>query len=113
MKMDLKEMRYVSVDRIDLAQNMVGCCENGNEPSGPIRYKDTIAWRYECMDLCRYDIKKSRLKKTWMKAKLNGRGDNDDDDDDDDDDDEAYSMTRANCKTNIQVQNAVITSVNL
>jgi hypothetical protein len=58
-----------------------------------------------------------------MKAKLNGRGDNDDDDDVDDDydddddgggggddydDDEAYSMIRANCKTSIQMQNAVI-----
>jgi hypothetical protein len=59
-----------------------------------------------------------------MKAKLNGRGDDDDDDvdddddddddggDDDDNDDEAYSMIRANCKTSIQMQNAVITSVN-
>jgi hypothetical protein len=38
---------------------------------------------------------------------LNGR-----DDDDVDDDDDAYSMIRANCKTSIQMQNAVITSVN-
>jgi hypothetical protein len=45
-----------------------------------------------------------------MKTKLNGRCD--DDDDDDDDDDGAYSMIRANCKTSIQMQNAVITSVN-
>jgi len=49
-----------------------------------------------------------------VKAQLNGRGDDDDvdDDDDDDDDDEAYSMIRANCRTSIQMQNAVITSVN-
>jgi len=45
-----------------------------------------------------------------MKAKLNGRGDNNDVDDDDD---EAYSMIKANCKTGIQMQKAVITSVNL
>jgi hypothetical protein len=38
--------------------------------------------------------------------KLNGRGD------DDDDDDEACSVIRASCKTNIQMQNAVITGVN-
>ena len=43
MKMDLKEIRYVSVDRIDLAQNVVGCCEDGSEPSGPIRCEDSTA----------------------------------------------------------------------
>jgi len=49
-----------------------------------------------------------------MKAKSNGSGDNDDvDDDDDDDDDDAYSVIRAKCKTSIQMQNTVITSVNL
>ena len=46
-----------------------------------------------------------------MKVKLNRRGD-DDDDEDDDDDDEACSMIRANCKTSVQMQSAVITSVN-
>jgi len=51
-----------------------------------------------------------------MKTKLNGRGDNEDvdgDGGDDDDDDEAYSMIRANCRTSIQMQNAVIVSVSL
>ena len=46
MKMDLKEIRCVGVDMIDLAQNVVGCCEDGNDPSGPIRCEDTTAWRY-------------------------------------------------------------------
>ena len=48
-----------------------------------------------------------------MKTKLNGRGDNEDVDGDGGDDDEAYSMIRANCRTSIQMQNAVIASVSL
>jgi hypothetical protein len=39
--MDLKEIRCVIVDKTDLTQNRdmaVDCCEDVNEPSGPLPY---------------------------------------------------------------------------
>jgi hypothetical protein len=52
IKTDLKEIVWDGVDWINLAQDMdrqvVGSCEHGNKPSGPIKGREFLEYLIDC-----------------------------------------------------------------
>lgn len=74
MKIYLKEIQCVGGDRIDIAQNVLGCFEDGNEPSGPIRCEDSTAQRYVFIYLFMILNKEIQTEENVVESKVEREG---------------------------------------